>query len=124
MDVTARNRNWPANVVSRDLTQPVTVLVNNGTTQTVDFRTMRITLNADGSFTTQRGTAAFGLAPSGTWSLNDNAFATQIRLVGTTQRDTLSIGEQLRQGGPLRVTLQRKQNGTPVMEYQMTFSRQ
>jgi hypothetical protein len=83
IDADAESKNFPAFATRMDLTS---VFAEHPYT---DFS---ITFNADGTFSTNKGTSYVQIMENGTWVLNDPDFPSEILLAGSGETQTIALG--------------------------------
>jgi len=83
IDADAESKNFPAFATRMNLTS---VFVGHPYT---DFS---ITFNADGTFSTSKGTSYVQIMENGTWALNDPDFPSEILLTSSGATQTIALG--------------------------------
>jgi len=83
IDADAESKNFPAFATRMDLTS---VFAGHPYT---DFS---ITFNADGTFSTSKGTSYVQIMENGTWALNDPDFPSEILLTGSGETQNIALG--------------------------------
>ena len=114
IDAEAESKNFPAFATRMDLTS-----VFEGHPYT-DFS---ITFNADGTFTTSKGTSYVQMPDHGTWALNDEDYPSEIVLTNTSETQSIALGSLADViVGKLQFKEERKQADTGTVKIKYMYS--